>query len=152
MHKHSFTKEEFIHLTKTCRSIRQILLELGIAAQGGNYQVVHKFARQHNIDLSQLKGQGWGTGIKRSLKRPIEDYLSNTFPINSFDLKKRLLREGIFQPICSSCKNTKWLSNDIPLELDHEDGNNENNNLDNLRLLCPNCHALTPTYRGKNKH
>jgi len=39
----------------------------------------------------------------------------------------------------------------IPLELDHIDGNHQNNALDNLRLLCPNCHSLTPTFRGKNK-
>lgn len=52
---------------------------------------------------------------------------------------------------CSSCENTHWLGVKIPIELDHIDGNHKNNNLENLRLLCPNCHAITPTYKSKNK-
>lgn len=53
--------------------------------------------------------------------------------------------------VCSSCKGETWMGNPIPLELDHIDGNAGNNRLDNLRLLCPNCHALTPTHKAKNK-
>ena len=52
--------------------------------------------------------------------------------------------------ICSRCNLTEWLGQLIPLELEHIDGDNSNNSLENLCLLCPNCHALTPTYRGKN--
>jgi 5-methylcytosine-specific restriction endonuclease McrA len=55
------------------------------------------------------------------------------------------------QPICSCCSGTEWLGKPMPLELDHINGDNANNSLDNLRLLCPNCHAQTPTYRGKNQ-
>lgn len=47
--------------------------------------------------------------------------------------------------------NGTWMGKKISLELDHIDGNNKNNLISNLRYLCPNCHALTPTYRGKNK-
>jgi 5-methylcytosine-specific restriction endonuclease McrA len=52
--------------------------------------------------------------------------------------------------ICESCKNTEWLNEPIPIELEHIDGNNKNNVKENLQLLCPNCHAKTSTYRGKN--
>jgi 5-methylcytosine-specific restriction endonuclease McrA len=52
---------------------------------------------------------------------------------------------------CNSCGNDKWKNEKIPLELEHKDGNNTNNNRDNLELLCPNCHALTSTWRGRNK-
>ncbi len=53
---------------------------------------------------------------------------------------------------CESCKNDIWMDNKIPLDLDHIDGNFLNNKIDNLKLLCYNCHGLTPTYKGKNKN
>ena len=52
--------------------------------------------------------------------------------------------------MCSNCGGEEWLGQAIPLELDHLDGDKNNNQFDNLRLICPNCHALTATYRGKN--
>jgi len=52
---------------------------------------------------------------------------------------------------CNCCKNDKWMDQKIPLELEHKDGNNSNNERENLELLCPNCHALTTTWRGRNK-
>lgn len=62
--------------------------------------------------------------------------------------KHVLIREtGHF---CYSCKNTTWLDKTIPIELNHIDGNSENNERENLELLCPNCHALTPNYKNKN--
>jgi Zn finger protein HypA/HybF involved in hydrogenase expression len=52
---------------------------------------------------------------------------------------------------CSECGIADWKNAPIVLELDHIDGNHKNNDLENLRLLCPNCHSQTPTYRAKNK-
>lgn len=53
--------------------------------------------------------------------------------------------------VCSTCKNMEWNDQPIPLEVEHIDGNSENNSLDNVVMICPNCHAQTPTYKGKNK-
>lgn len=63
----------------------------------------------------------------------------------------RLYMIKVFGYQCQQCKNTKWRNQPIPLDLDHIDGNSYNNNIDNLRLLCLNCHGLTPTYKFKNK-
>lgn len=54
--------------------------------------------------------------------------------------------------ICENCNLSDWLCEPIPLELEHKDGDNRNNVKDNLLLLCPNCHAKTKFYRGKNKN
>lgn len=146
----TFTITALRTAVKNSRSIRQVLQTLNLSSQGGNYQTVYRLARKHNISLSALKGQGWSRGVLKPLRRPINDYLTNEFPIKSHALKLRLLREGIFTHQCSICYNTKWLDNPIPLELDHINGHNDDNTLTNLRLVCPNCHAQTPTYRGKN--
>ena len=83
--------------------------------------------------------------------RDIEDYTSNKVPMQSDKLKIRLINEGYLEPQCAICGITRWLDGEVPLQLDHKDGNKDNNNLKNLRLLCPNCHALTPQYRLKDE-
>ena len=83
--------------------------------------------------------------------RDIEEYTSNKVPMQSDKLKVRLLNEGYLKPECAICGYSRWLDGEIPLQLDHKDGNKENNSLRNLRLLCPNCHALTPQYRLKDE-
>lgn len=80
-----------------------------------------------------------------------EKYLGTDKMITSHKLKIKLLREGIKEHKCERCGNTHWLGETIPLELHHKNGNHFDNNLDNLELLCPNCHAFTENYRAKNK-
>ena len=92
-------------------------------------------------------------GIKREYVPviPTEDILAGKVPsFQSNPLRKKLIREGIKEHKCESCNLTEWLGNKIPLELDHINGINNDHRLENLRLLCPNCHTLTPTYKGKN--
>lgn len=147
----NYTEDEFIEAVKTSISKRQVLIKLGLAPQGGNYKTVDNLVKKLGLDTSHFKGKRQSEGKKFGPKRPIEAYLSNKFGISSYNLKNRLIKENIFSKECFNCKRNKWQNKPIPLELDHIDGNNKNNNLNNLRLLCPNCHALTPTYRGRNK-
>lgn len=149
--KHKHTLEELQSAVNISTSFRQLLLTLNIAAKGGNYKTVRKRLEENDIDISHFTGNGWSKGKKLSPRTTTEQYLTNQVPIQSDRLRKRLLSEGIFQPICSSCNLTTWLGGPIPLELDHISGDDTDNSLCNLRLLCPNCHALTSTYRGKNK-
>ena len=66
-------------------------------------------------------------------------------------LKKRILRAGLLKNECYICGLKEWLNKPIVLQLDHINGNNKDNRIENLRLLCPNCHSQTSTWCGKNK-
>lgn len=148
---YSPTVEQIKDAVASSVSLREALNRLGVVAAGGNYETLRKAVRSHSIDTSHMLGQKWRSGRTSGPKRPLHDYLSNKSPIPSHNLKKRLISEGVLQHKCSLCGITEWMGKPSPIELDHIDGNNKNNSLDNLRLLCPNCHAQTDTYRGKNK-
>ena len=65
-------------------------------------------------------------------------------------IRVRLIESGIKEPICEVCGITEWNGNKLSFELDHIDGNSRNHKLENLRIICPNCHSQTKTYRGRN--
>lgn len=94
----------------------------------------------------------YGESIMKSSprKKDLLEVLVKGKYVSTIHLKWRLLEEGIKEWKCERCQNTTWLGNKIPLELHHKDGDRNNNEIENLELLCPNCHALTDTYRGKN--
>jgi len=106
--------------------------------------------------LKKMDIQYTGNKSRKGLKRTenyknVEEYLFNGSLIQSHKLKLKLIRENIFEHKCQRCGLIEWEGVKIPLELDHIDGQHFNNELSNLRLLCPNCHALTDTYRAKNR-
>jgi hypothetical protein len=139
-------------LAKQSTSFRSILSQLGARDSGGNYRVLQRLIQENEIDVSHFLGFGSCKGKKFGPKRGLEEYLVKDGPnISSLNLKNRMLKEGLLEQKCYNCGLAKWLEGIIPLELEHVDGNTRNNLRENLTLLCPNCHALTPTYRGKNK-
>ena len=98
-------------------------------------------------------GNQSGKGISKPQPRkymPLEQYLSESKDIQTNKIRLKLLKEGYKTYVCENCGLTEWLGEPIPLEVHHKDGNRHNNVLENFQLLCPNCHALTDSYRGKN--
>lgn len=69
---------------------------------------------------------------------------------NRWSLRSRLLREGLLTPKCYECGITHWLGEPLSLHLDHINGEKTDNRIENLRMLCPNCHSQTPTFGAKN--
>lgn len=134
-------------------SIRQALIRLGVAPYGGNYEVFKRAVVAFGISTEHFTGRAAGGGNPEgSRSRPLTDYFEGRASVtNTNRFRRRLLREGVFDRRCGRCNGDEWLGEVMPLELHHVDGNRSNNAPANLVLLCPNCHALTATYRGRNK-
>lgn len=142
---------DVINNCKSSTSFRQVLTKLGLNETGGNYKSIQKLIRKLEIDISHFTNQGWRKNRTFQPKRELSEYFSNSFPIQSHKMRLRLIKEGYKEAKCEWCNLTEWRGEPMPLELDHIDGNHNNNLLENLRILCPNCHYQTPTHRGNNK-
>lgn len=135
-------------------SIRQVLHKLGLVEAGGNYTQVQKRIQELGIDISHFTGRGWnkGLGFIPVPAQKISDILKKNSNVQSYKLKHRLFREKIKREKCEICGWSKRsLDGRIPVELDHINGDKFDNRIENLRVLCPNCHSLQLTHRGKNK-
>lgn len=153
-YRHNYTKEEVEDAAKNSVSNRSLARSLGISE---NYvYVVKELLVRYNINTDHFSRQAHNKGKKfpersKARRTPIENVLVENSRYPTDLLRKRLLSEGLMKYICTSCNLAEWLDKPIPLELDHINGVSNDHRLHNLRLLCPNCHAKTPTYRGRNK-
>ncbi len=150
MKQRRWTDEQLTRAVAENYSIASVLRELGLVPAGGNYKHIQATIKRLGLDTSHFTGQGWNNGITYTIKT-VETFLIEGSTIKSYSLKNRLIEKRYLLPECSSCKLKYWLENPIPLELHHINGIKTDNQLDNLELLCPNCHALTENYRGRNK-
>ena len=154
MGKRSWTREDLIKAAMNSRSVRQTISKLHLIEAGGNYEQVNKYLKLYKIDTSHFTGMTWDKGVKREYFRPIplDKILVKNSHYQSHQLKNRLFREKIKYPSCEECGWEKKAEDGrIPIELDHINGDRHDNRLENLRILCPNCHSLKPTHRGKNR-
>ncbi len=154
MRKRSWTKKDLINAVAKSTSNRQVLIKLHLVEAGGNYEQLKKYLDIYNIDTSHFSGKAWNKGMSgRYLPlRKTKDILVKNSDYQSFKLKKRLFFEKIKSPKCEECGWAKKSEDGrIPVELDHINGDRYDNRIENLRVLCPNCHSLKPTHRGRNK-
>lgn len=150
----TWTDEDLVRELPGCRSVAELLRRLGAPdTSGSQYRKVKARVAALDLDTSDLRGQGWAKGVPNpsgATPMPLEEFLVEGTLRHGRDLKRRLLEEGLLEARCASCGLDRWLQGPIPLEVDHINGDRRDNRIQNLRLLCPNCHALTETYRGRN--
>ncbi len=103
--------------------------------------------RLNKWNITYKGKQNWCKGLKSNKRKSALEYIKTKNP-KSYIIKKKLLEDNIKVKKCERCGETKWLNNEIPLELHHIDGNRYNNVLENFELLCPNCHALENNNSG----
>ena len=139
------TDEEIIKACNEELTMARAAVKLGIH--------FNTFARRAK-KLGVYKPNPSGKGLekpKSTGKIPTDEILEGKHPYYQTNkLRLRLLKEGVKEPKCEVCGITEWNGNPISFELDHRDGNRTNHRLENLRIICPNCHSQTETYRGKN--
>jgi len=154
MRKRKWDVESLKKAVKSSSSYRQVLKKLGLKEAGGNYSQIKKYIEELGLDFDHYKGRGWKKGLSGfdSPRIPLEKILVKNSRFQSYKLKKRLFKAGLKKQNCEECGWCK-VSEDgrIPLELDHINGNSRDNRIENLRVLCPNCHSLKPTHRGRNR-
>lgn len=152
-HKSKVTDLEFAKIVEESLSIAEVIKKCNLIPAGGNYETTKNRIKRLNLSTKHFTGQGWNVGKRYrpiNKAKPLKEILVENSIYQSFKLAKRLIKEGYKERKCEMCGNTHWCNHLIPLELHHINGIRTDNSLENLQLLCPNCHALTDNYRGKN--
>ena len=135
----AFTKDTLLHAIANTKSMQEAARLLKCS-----YSVFKKYAVQHGVFVTNQSGKGTFKG--KRFKTAEEVFVKNKTVSNSA-LRRWYLRLKEYK--CEICNLKTWQDRKITLELDHISGDKKDNRLDNLRLLCPNCHSQTDTWRKK---
>ena len=136
--KMSYDINSISHAVQKSLSFAQVLREIGKRGSG-TQQRIKLFCQRNNIDYSHFTGQAHRT------PQPKVSFENGSKKVSTAILKKRLFSSGV-KKVCQSCGISEWRGVQAPLELHHIDGNRNNNDISNLQILCPNCHAQTESY------
>lgn len=149
-----WTFQQLREAAKTSSSIRQVIVKLGLVPAGGNYVQIQRYIKEDGVSITHFSGKGWRKGTRKPVVAPrsLKEILIINSSYQSHELKLRLWGEKLKPMACEQCGwAKKAIDGRLPLELDHVNGDRYDNRIENLRILCPNCHSLQPTHRGRNK-
>lgn len=134
--RQTWTDKQLAEAIVSCDSFSDTAIKLGLSRSSNT--LLRKRAKELNLDFSHFR-------ISGHKPKPFEKLKARK------NIKRRLLLNNDLKYECSECGIFEWRNKTLSLDLEHIDGNRNNNNKTNLTLLCPNCHSQTDTYRGKNR-
>ncbi|MDT9689267.1 HNH endonuclease signature motif containing protein [Streptomyces sp. P9(2023)] len=149
-----WTREVLEPVVAVSTSVNEVLRRLGLDLVGGHHTNISRRIKAYGIDTSHFRPPPKaGRSVRKATPEAllIEQVPSQARRVPGSRLKAALRSTGVTEH-CALCGiEPTWLGYPLPLEVDHIDGNWRNNRIENLRLLCPNCHSTTDTYRGRAK-
>lgn len=150
---YKLSDEQFVELLKKSSTISEVLFKLGYTVKGNSwgYSQVKRRMDDLNLDYSIFKGKSAVTKTNKLNNLKKEDILKENCKHQRIVLRRYIIKNNLIPYKCAICGCTEWQGKTLSLELDHINGINNDNRLENLRFLCPNCHSQTSTYGSRNQ-
>lgn len=142
-----------IDIVAIANNLAQILNRFGLSTSSSNYIALKSRLKQENIEYNHIKiGIDSNLGRKFPNKKVIslDDILIENSSYSRSHLKKRLLKGGLLKNECACGQGSEWKGKPLTMQIDHINGISNDNRLNNLRMICPNCHSQTETFSGRN--
>lgn len=152
--KLKYQKDNLTEIVKNSKSISDVINKLGLRNAGGNFKTIKNYIETYKIDITHFESDKLRIVKLKELSKENKIDLTLILVENSTysrtSLKRRLVEENVLEYKCEKCSNIgEWLGEKITLQLDHKNGIFNDNRIENLRFLCPNCHSQTDTFAGK---
>lgn len=150
---YKLSDEQFVELLKKSSTISEVLFKLGYTVKGNSwgYSQVKRRMDDLNLDYSIFKGKSAVIKTNKLNNVKKEDILKENCKHQRTVLRRYIIKNNLIPYKCAICGCTEWQGKTLSLELDHINGVNNDNRLENLRFLCPNCHSQTSTYGSRNQ-
>lgn len=146
-----WSKTNIIHAVEGSTSYREVLRKLKVGVFGSNHKTLKKYLGLYNINFIPSANHNNNVKFYKAQRNSLESVLTKNSSYSRVSLKRRLIKEQIMDYMCARCGNPgEWLNQPIVLQLEHKNGVANDNRLENLEFLCPNCHSQTKTFAGKN--
>ena len=148
-----YSEEEAREAVARSRSYSEVLRLLGMRPAGGNFRTIRHYVEEvWRIPIDHLDPLGASVAaLRRRTVVPLESILVRSSTYSRKHLKRRLYDEGLKLPVCELCgQGETWQGKRMSLILDHVNGIADDNRLQNLQIVCPNCAATLPTHCGRN--
>ena len=147
-------EKEFISIIEKSKTTTDALSHFGLKNHGGNFRTLNERVKALKLDISHFEKGRYErmlVGLSKMRKEiPLQELLVENSSYNRTNLKRRLLKAGLLEEKCYECGlGATWNGKPLKLQLEHKNGVNDDNRLENLCLLCPNCHSQTETYAGR---